>query len=79
MNINHSPSSRWMKNNTFSVQYSDEISWAHEGKICMWAGIIVPCTLHMSTTNSYPNPFNIHLSKCLSFISTIACQELGYI
>jgi hypothetical protein len=36
-----------MKNNTFSVQYSDEIitesiSRAHEGKYCPWARIIGP-------------------------------------
>ena len=41
------PSSRQMKNNTYSVQYSGEIisrsiSRAHDGKICSWAGIIGP-------------------------------------
>ena len=27
----------------------------------------------------YPKTSNVHLSKYLSFISTIVCQELGYI
>ena len=36
-----------MKNNLFSIQYSDEIitqsiSRAHEGKICSWVVIIGP-------------------------------------
>ena len=37
------------------------------------------CTLHMSMPNTYPKTFNVHMSKCLSFISTIGCEELGYI
>ena len=40
---------------------------------------ICSCTLHMSTPNTYPKTLNVLLSKCLSFISTIAFQELGYI
>lgn len=42
MSIIPGPSSRQMKNETFLEQYSDEIvpkriSWAQEGKFCMWA------------------------------------------
>jgi hypothetical protein len=40
---------------------------------------ICSCTLHMSTPNTYHKIHNVHMSKCLSFISTTTCQELGYI
>ena len=47
MSIVHSPSSRQMRNNTFTIQNSDEIitksiSWVHEGNFCMSTGIIGP-------------------------------------
>ena len=54
MSIIPSPTSRQMKNNTFSIQYSDEIitksiSRLHEGIFCLWTGIIGP----------FPNRFRV--------------------
>ena len=54
-----SPSSRQMKNNTFSVQDSDKIiiktiSRAHEGYFCSWAGIIGPLSNRFSAQNPHP-------------------------
>ena len=36
---------------------------------------ICSCTLPMSTPNTYPKTFDVHMSKWLSLISTIASQE----
>ena len=100
MGIIPTPSSRQMKNNTFSIQYSDDIITksilrAQEGKKLLvawnyWSIFKLVKGLKLSMASlmwllwwvllvQFFWKFGAEGLNCLSFISIIACQELGYI